>query len=398
MFIKINLKKTLLYFLLITNPILALAFGNTEIYYHYITLPIISFLIFSITFKKRNMYFLYLLLFTILINILFLIILGAEIGKINNHLFCYIDFVLLCVFFYNNKEIKNLYNWLKKHIKVLIAIIIAINIIEAYMFLSKKGFVFMYNWGGTFFVGTSKMPHTLAYLMIITIVLTFIASIIKNKRVILLLSILPFLLIFLSGARITLLMALPLAIIFIDLFFSTKKTSTIVKIIKALLIFSIFIFIFKDQILSSSLFDKITKRKDSGNDSAGRYELWEFLITKYKSTPSKWLFGFGDDKVYYYSKFINSINLNIWAHNDFIQVLFGKGILGILCYLYALKKYIMCLLKNNKSYYSILFIFIFFSAAIFNGFYNYREIMLGIPFIFLLNILLSKKGEIADDK
>ena len=193
-------------------------------------------------------------------------------------------------------------------------------------------------------------------------------------------------------------MALPLAIIFIDLFFSTKKTSTIVKIIKALLIFSIFIFIFKDQILSSSLFDKITKRKDSGNDSAGRYELWEFLITKYKSTPSKWLFGFGDDKVYYYSKFINSINLNIWAHNDFIQVLFGKGILGILCYLYALKKYIMCLLKNNKSYYSILFIFIFFSAAIFNGFYNYREIMLGIPFIFLLNILLSKKGEIADDK
>jgi len=394
----VTLKKILNYFLftlLLINPLLSLIFDNTKIYYHYITLPLIFIILFALYFRKITKKKLALFFFIILIFVAFLLNFfnNADLGKINNHFFNYLDFILICFYFSNRKNL-NLYDSFLSNKKYFLIIILSlINILELYLFVTKKGFMVSWSWGGNFFVGTNSHPHTLAYLMLVVIIISLYMTSKYSNRFYLVYCILPFILISESGARVALIMASFLGIIFSDLLFSKKNSSRFLKILKLFLICCVLFISFKDYILSSDLMNKIIKRQNSGNSSAGRIILWKYLLNLYFNSPNKWVFGFGDDKVYYYSYLIPKVHVNIWAHSDYIQVIFGKGLVGIILYASAIYNFINKNSKENGNLYSYLIIFVFIVGSFLNGFYNYRDIMLALPYMMLLNDYLKYSGK-----
>lgn len=313
---------------------------------------------------------------------------GGDIGKINNHLFNYLDCILLFIYMEKKQNRNKLITFIKLHIQLLITIVYVIETIELLMIITHKGYEYNWNWGGTFFYGTNSMPHTLAYLMVITIVMVIIIIIIKRNVIYAGLAVIPTFCTFISGVRMALLPAGLLVIILIDVVCSSKSKSTIIKLIKAIIILSILFVLFYDQILSSNMMAKILKRQASSL-SAGRTDIWLYLFSFFSRQPDKWFFGIGDQTIYY----LNSINPvyhnEIWAHSDFIQILIGKGIICFGFYIYAMMLFLKSLKEYRKNYYPNIIIVLIVSLAALNGFYNYRETMLGIPLfsvcVYLLN-------------
>lgn len=399
---KINLIKILnncLFMLLVINPILSLILDNTKVYYHYITLPLIFVILFILYFRKLTKIKIIHLSFivAIFIGLIMNLMENADIGKINNHFFNFLDFVLICFYFSDKDNLKLYDSFLHRKKYILSILLVTINVVEFYLFITKKGFMVNWSWGGNFFVGTSSHPHILAYLMLVAIVLSLYMNLKNSNKLYLLYSIIPFLLIFESGARVALIMACFLGIIFSDLLFSNKTSSRALKLLKLVFVCIILFIIFEDKIMSSDLMNKVAKRQNSGNSSAGRLSLWKYLFDLYFKTPIKWFFGFGDDKVYYYSYLIPNVHVKIWAHSDYVQVLFGKGIVGIALYVSAIYKFVATNIKENGNLYSYLIIGVFFVGSFLNGFYNYRDIMLAVPYMMLLNRYLcySRKEDVV---
>ena len=392
-----SITERIICFIIMINPILSLFFDNTGVRYHYISLPLLFICCLIVSLKNKKSFYKIFFISIITVTAIFIAIVnGGKIGKINNHLFNFLAFISLCILFSNDESISNLIKYLKCRKKMMFIILLIINIVEIYMFVTKKGFYYRFSWGGNFFKGTSSMPHTLSYLMLTTIIYSIVMFFICSEKKFLLFSMLPYFFIFESGARISLILAGILGLFEVDIVFSYKEKSKIVKFIKAMIICGMVFLIFKDKILESDLMIKILKRSDSSDASAGRTVLWGDLIGRYIHNPSKWLFGFGDDMVYYYSGINKTIGESIWAHNDFIQTLFGKGIVGIISYLIGLASYIKTIIKRNGNHYSLLIIAFFFLAAYLNGFYSYRDIMISVPMIYIMNDYLYNKRRIGE--
>jgi len=396
--IKISMYR-ILFLILIINPIFSLVFDGTTIYYHYIMLPIVYLLLGFMFFrKKQNAMHFFIISACVVVITMFAILLGADKGKLNNHLFNYLDMILLCIFFAGSDNLEKFKAYVNQHVKMIFGCVLIINIVETYLLVTKAGYQYQYSWGGTFFHGTSSMPHTLSYLMLTTVIYTIGLVLVTNRSWYAVFSLIPLYCIFESGARVSLVLAAVLGLILFDLVFSKKTKSTLLKWVKAGVIISICAYALRDQIVSSDLFAKILKRNASGNSSSGRLILWLDLLSRYFNTPSRWVLGFGDDKVYYYANLNTAVGVSIWAHNDFVQILFGKGIVGLLCYLSGVVSYIKTLFKRNGNYYSFLLMAFYFIASLVNGFYSYKDISLAIPFVFMINDLLSNRKKEVERK
>lgn len=171
--------------------------------------------------------------------------------------------------------------------------------------------------------------------------------------------------------------------IIVDLVFTKKQKQIFVKIIVFSGLCALGLFLLKDKIVQSDLFIKIVARHNSGNSSAGRLYIWRDLIDKYihNSSIVQYLTGQGDYMVYRYNVINPLVNVEVWAHNDFLQILVGKGLIGVLLYISSGIKCFYNVVKQNKSLYSIFFILMIALAAMINGFYNYKDLSLQIPII-----------------
>lgn len=389
----------MLFFLLIINPILSLIFDGTTIYYHYILLPIVYILLGINLIRRRKTSMIYLMVSCCMtIVILSAFLMGADKGKINNHLFNYLDTIMLFIYFSVSKNLEKFKIYISQRINIVFLCVLIINIVEGYLLITKNGYEYQYSWGGIFFHGTNSMPHTLSYLMLTALIYVMVLVVLRNKRWYAIFAIIPLYCVFESGARVSLLLAGILGLILFDLVFSKHTESKLIKGIKVTVVLGICTYILKDQIMNSDLMSKIVKRSSSGNNSAGRMDLWLDLLSRYVSTPIHWLLGFGDDKVYYYSNLNPNVSTSIWAHNDFIQILFGKGIVGLWCYIFAMVNYIRTLVTRNGNYYSLLLIGFYCISAILNGFYSYKDISLAIPFMLMVNDYLYNKTDWRNEK
>ncbi len=385
-----KLKKTstsLLYFMIVASPFLSFMFERTNI--HYFTLPIMCILcVMAANGKKKSMVIAAIILALITaIHVLC----GAELGKINNHLFGYLLFILLCLFFSDKEKTAGFIEYLKHKKTIILIGIVIVAVVELILLISGTGFVYKYNWGGTFFLGTNTMPHTLAYLMLALLIIELAMCLITGDKKTLIPAPLFLFLIYESGARIALPLAGIVSVAIIDVLFSKKNSLAFVRALKVLAIMVIVFLLFKEKIMESDLVSKIQKREESGNSSAGRLYLWQDLLGRFYSMPEKWLIGFGDDKVYLYSKMNPMVRTSIWAHSDYIQIMIGKGITGLLLYLMAIKNYFKTLVKDNGRLYTYMFIVYFVISSALNGFYNYRDACILIPFFVIINKYLSRK-------
>lgn len=386
----------ILFLLLAINPILSLIFDSTKVYYYYAMGPLIAFLLISM-FLKDSEYSKQckIIVGSFAASILLAIFYATSLGKIHNHMFNYLNTVLLFLYCLNDKNIEEFKQFFVNKIKLIKLSIIFINIVEAYYIISRKGYEVEFNWGGTFFKGTSGMPHTLSYLMLAVIIISICIILVEGKWHFAIATIIPFYALFESGARVTLLATGIFALILVDILFFKNQKNNKRNLLIALVVVVVAAFFLKDVIIESNLWKKTMLRIKEGNFTAGRFSMWGDLLYHYvhDSNIFQYFLGQGDDKTYYYNYLNSYVNVSVWAHNDFIQILVGKGLLGLGIYLYFGYMYVKKLFKRNGSYKTFLILGAILILAILNGFYSYRDISLVIPFIFIMNdyLFMNKK-------
>jgi len=390
------LKKTnysVLFLIVSMSPLLSLLFDNTT-FYNYLA-PIIAIILCMISIfegKVVNILFVFLSIFSLLIGLFN----SVDSGKIYIHFFSFINTVLLFLLFSDVKVIERFKIFFKKYKLLLISELLVIWIVEFILILTHKGYMYRFSWGGSFFLGTSQMPHTLAYLMMMTIIIFLCVLINDRKRFpYYFILFIPFLAIYLSGARVVLLAALGISLILIDYLFTSRSRSIMLKLFVFFLITMIFLFIFRKNIINSNLWQKMMLRENSGNNSAGRLYMIKYMIPQFLSDSNLLhiLFGQGDDKTYLYNLENIYVASPVWAHDDLLQVLIGKGIMGLLVYMYSFLRYIKFVFSNNSKYIEIILSGVIVILLLINGFYTYRDASLGIPFISLLLILYNGRGD-----
>lgn len=116
--------------------------------------------------------------------------------------------------------------------------------------------------------------------------------------------------------------------------------------------------------------------------TSGRSKFWYYDVKSFFDLNFLQQFvGNGFDFVYNVN--MKYVKLNIWAHNDFINLLMNFGYIGLILYLKVLINFFKKATKNKKMHiiqkYS--FYFIWFFNAFFNMVYTYTVSTLAIPFI-----------------
>jgi len=381
-----------LYFFLFINPLLSLALDGTTVRYFYFTLPIIYVLattkvLMSKEYRKAAIIMNLISFAAIIAGLLK----GGDYGKINNHLFNFLSAMMLMLYISVPKDKSRFLTYVKRHINTLIVICMIIDLVELYMLISRKGYSLKWSWGGYYYRGSNSMPHTMAYLMLCTLFMSVCIIIIKQQVVYMVLAIIPIYCIAVSGVRVVLVPVGAFFVVFLDIIFSKKSKSTFLKFIKAVIILGVLALVFYDQIFSSTMMTKILNRMASSSVTSGRIDIWIYLLEIFANNFKYWILGMGDQNIYYYNSIHPVFHNEIWAHSDLIQVLVGKGILCLICYIYAFKEFIRSGLERKRNYYSLLIYGSVLFLVAFNGFYNYRDMMLAIPFITTTVYLLNNE-------
>ncbi len=293
---------------------------------------------------------------------------------------------ILILFYFTDEAVLNKYGkFVFSHINLIYFEIYAVLLVDGVLLFLKSGYE--HTWMGELYKGTSIISHGAAYLMNGILVLLLLMQFHKPSVINLGLTIIPVIAIFKSGARAALIPTLIIGYLFVDLLSNGTKKKKVIRIIKSTLIIFFIILIlflfFKDTILSSSVFRKTFMRSQVGDSSAGRSIFWKTLLNRYVNNRSivNILIGHGDDTVYYYN--LLDVGTRIWAHNDFIQALVGKGIVGLLVYvsviIIAINKYV----KIAGGFSTVIAFVFILSLAFVNGYYPYDMSVIFTTGIFL---------------
>lgn len=99
------------------------------------------------------------------------------------------------------------------------------------------------------------------------------------------------------------------------------------------------------------LLGKITHGHKELFNSSGRFQMWEFFIKLWAKNPKNWLFGTGFGTFGVFSTNLQqAFNVNptdwwIWMHNDWLQMLFECGVVGLALMAWL---YLSCVWKLRK--------------------------------------------------
>lgn len=297
------------------------------------------------------------------------------IGRIYNHTLSFVNVILLIMYFTMQDNIEYFKKCVVFYRDKIYLMLISINIIEIIFFISKKGFV--YTWEGNYFQGTNRMPHTFSYLMLVLIIISFFCYELFKEKKYIYQAIFPIIGIMFSGARTT------LGGLIIFLLIVIIRKLSFKNIIKIFCYGGLIFIIFNKIILNFPMFDKFKRQISYGMFTSGRDIFATNIMSYFDNLPiSQKLIGIGADKTYYIN--LMATNQDLWAHNDFIQVIVSFGIIGLTIYIYYLFKLFIFNNKiSNSLIQSLLVLTLIVFLAYMNGFYNYRDFPLAIPYIIL---------------
>lgn len=299
----------------------------------------------------------------------------------------YVYFLFWVIFFI---YIKDNYIYLTNFIKRKQLFFYRIINIWCIIVLISLGFKFSYNQDGFFSpFGCGEHRFGSCCVMITAYIYTLIQ--LSDKKYLWFYFIIPILGIGMSGARTYLVIYI---ILMFCIFYKkyNKKYIFYLSIIPAVII--IFLLI-----KNSPVGYKFVNTYQNGYNgllatfTSGRSNFWKYDIDAFNQLSFiKKMMGNGFDFVYYIN--MKTINLAIWAHNDFINILLNFGLIGLSIYLYVF----LTFLKEFYKYYSVnkiyrfSMIFIWLFNAIFNMVYTYVIATLSIPFILFMLCEKNKKG------
>ena len=321
--------------------------------------------------------------FFLLFDALFSVLMTEELYKELNDWILFFSTIFLISIISNDRDIEYFMSLLREKLRAIKLISVIECSIIFLLLITGKGYA--HQWGeGTFFVGFCNSQHTMAALccLISSMILFLVRSgDVCDKKYILLISI-PAYAILQTGARVFLFPLVAMLWWYIRYNLSNKLYRNLVYVI------SLGIGIIA--ILKSNMVNKFTfvMLGNNTNDilsafTSGRIDFWKENFLFYLSgNLFELLFGTSFSEVYKIN--LQTVHLDIWAHNDFVHLINGGGLIGVSLYAYILcsvinriKKYI-----NNKVLYMIILMYMFLPMVL-NGFFTYQHFVYSFMFFYL---------------
>lgn len=353
---------------------------------------ILLLMLFFTSFKNINIK--YFFIETIILSLSLVGIILSEDYSINlNNFFYYPMFGLFLLYIAKNSN--TFKQKIKENINFIKLIIVFWNILVFISLFFKSSYRFI--WGDFYFVSFSNdIPHRFASscTFILILISVWLKEAKKENRLnhikIYLLCILPTVSVLLSGARIYLIV---LCLVLISIYYNECKSSKFFWMslipIGLVSIFIILISPMGDKIVTV-LGNKYVKDLLSAFTS-GRSEFWVYdLRYFFKSNIYFQLFGNGVSFIFNVNH--AAIGMDIYAHNDFINILLSYGYIGLILYFIVIFYTIKSFFNNEKiqsKLFSLILFGVFFSCAFLNGFYVYLCTLLAFPL--LMYCSLEKK-------
>ena len=237
------------------------------------------------------------------------------------------------------------------------------------------------NWGGEYyFKSFSNTEHRFASTCIFIIALNWIVAREKRNKRYMLFSVIPFVGIYLSGAR-TYLGVILIFILCIYYLMCERKIIFYITLIPMMVLLIVIVVI-------TPMGEKFIQTTNDGYNgfwatiTNSRTIFWKADIEAFKDLNFFQRFvGNGYNFVYDVNE--EAVHTRIYAHNDIINVLLTYGYIGVIIYLYVFFKYSKIVFKNSESTkiikYGYYFIWLF--NAMFNMVYTYIGATFSLPFI-----------------
>ena len=306
---------------------------------------------------------------------------------IKDNILDYIYFVsaLIWLYFFEKKDRRDRLRseFLKHRTTNKVVILICVMLVLVSL-ITKVGY--RYAWEGSYYVGFSSLAHTAASsicLVASILLITYCTE--RFSWVIFLFLLLLSYGIFETGARTYIVPAIIIIYLYLNKCRGQKKMK---YLLYAFGLAIAFVILSKSSIMDKFRFtstaNEYVKVDVLAQQTSGRSAFWIIDIKGFLdgSLFAK-IFGHGHGYTYYLNK--TFYNLNVWAHNDFIQLLVGGGLLTLAVYIKALWNTAKSIVKNHKAIDRIMLVTYIVFPAIFNGFYNYSHfflsfIVLGLMF------------------
>ncbi len=334
-----------------------------------------------------------------IIKYIFITVLFFISGLMNPDINIHLDHIkpMIIIFLTIDARNSELYSRAYKHVErysksliIQLLIILLVNIL--FMFLDL-GYSNEYSglWSLRAFRGIYSDPHQCAY-HICALLIIFLIVAKKNSKICNLFLIFGYLYCTcITGARIPTVLALFFGgIFFINYVINPFKQQRIEsKLLKLFILVIIAMFAVFLIMKYTSFGQKTIESFTIGDVDSGRSILRERDIELFKKgNIIHKLFGYGTATVLEYHGSFKYSN-QIWAHNDFLQILCGMGLLMLLCYIWSW----ISLLKSAKkeSFMSVIFVIFLILVAYYNGLYIHTRLVFVIPL--LLNYFRIKKLE-----
>lgn len=315
--------------------------------------------------------------------------------NLNDFVYYSVAVIQLCIFARKDswEKLLRAYN---RNSKFIYYVSIADFIIMLISFFNPSCYV--QHWGeGTYLYGFTKSGHAMAASCCLALSLTALSFFQKKVNIMQFIIIgLEVVIIMKTGARVFIIPTCLIAYYFIKRRVKNKRIRMIVYAMAMLA----FLFIFlKSNMIKKFIFTIQDPYKNSSSLieslTSGRSNFWKIDLVDYINSNifyKIWGHGF----TYIYKLNLKYAGMEIWAHNDFINILVSCGLVGLVIYISMLFRTLTVLKKLNSRFtYMMLLLYALFPAMI-NGFYSYYHYFSSF-FIFALATLLTNNKEINRD-
>lgn len=250
------------------------------------------------------------------------------------------------------------------------------------LLITRTGYVVA--WGEEpYFKGLCNTEHTLASICILLLVLiVFLSRTGEALPFCVFASAVVLFALLETGARTYLVPGAICALLLIDGMVKHGWLKVILVLLLALIGGSVFMgsgmmnkFVFaQGNVYADSLLSAVTN---------GRNEIWlTDLLAWLQSGPIGLVIGSSFSRIYSVNE--AALSLSIWAHNDFIMLLFGTGLIGLVLYSGCLAHVFKNMARSlGKRDFAILALFVLF-PLFFNGFFPYQHLVFGSVFLFVI--------------
>ena len=319
---------------------------------------------------------------------------SENVGQNSNDYIYFVTAVLWLLFMSNSENYHSFYAAAKSNAKLTNASLIISYLVILISMLTKSGFA--YQWGSTpYFVGLAGTQHAMASSMCL---LTAIFLLFSRERKFSWwdLAILMFgvYVVFETGARTFI---IPIGIL---IFYYIKHN---IKSLNArTVVYAIGTICAIYMVQHSSMLDKFGFVSSGGNMAtnaidgftSGRSLFWIVDLKAFASgNIVQVMLGRGFDYVYRLNA--QMVNQKIWAHDDFIHLLLGGGVLAFGLYISVIRNFFKKVLAGQRRWDRLMIIVYLLFPAIINGFFMYQHLLLSMMIFCLCCIRKenNRKGE-----